>query len=374
MPSIAGIPPARQGQFYPLPSYYSTDAAALLAGIEEKALRREFTGRPGAPLVSRSISHRAPLPHLGPLPPWAYFPPTGSTAYLRVYRKDVHVVRCHPETPPEARVPTPRAAIWEFSRKSRARLRHLCRNGGHVVRSQYLLTYHNQSPIDGQTVKRDLDRWLKAARRILGADLAYLWALEFQVKRGVPHFHIFLSAPAAPGSPIQRKLAAAWVRITQGTKEQLAVHANRKNWIKWAMDDGSYLEKNYIAKREQKDVPDHYSNVGRFWGASRNFAPLPTIVEPETVAPWSAGWSPDQVQRFVVRTMRRFAERCMNYDRTTWEKRPGKPRRSGLRQGDANGCHVVPYAAPVLYQLLDYMAEHSPDPYAVTWAAERVPF
>lgn len=373
MLSIADTAPARQGEFYPLPAYYSIDAAALLAGIEEKALRREFTGRPGTPLVSRSISHRAPLPHLGPLPPWAYFPPSGSTAYLRVYRKDVQVVRCHPETPPEARVPTPRAAIWEFSRKSRARLRHLCRNGGHVVRSQYLLTYHNQSPIDGQTVKRDLDRWLKAARRILGSDLAYLWALEFQ-GRGVPHFHIFLSAPAAPGSPLQRKLAAAWVRITQGTDEQLAVHTSRKNWIEWSMDDGAYLEKNYIAKREQKGVPDHYSNVGRFWGASRNFAPLPTIVEPETVAPWSAGWSPDQVQRFVVRTMRRFAERCMNYDRTTWEKRPGKPRRSGLRQGDTNGCHVVPYAAPVLYQLLDYMAEHSPDPYAVAWAAERVPF
>lgn len=128
----------------------------------------------------------APRSPPGAAPPWAYFPPTGSTAYLRVFRKDVHVVRCHPEAPPEARVPAPRAAIWEFSRKSRARLRHLCRNGGHVVRSQYLLTYHNQSPIDGRAVKRDLDRWLKAARRILGSDLAYLWALEFQVRRGFP--------------------------------------------------------------------------------------------------------------------------------------------------------------------------------------------
>lgn len=374
MCSIAPPPPLRQGEFYPLPAYYSVDASALLAGIEEKALRREFTGRPGTPLVSRSISHRAPLPHLGPLPPWSYFPPAGSTAYLRVYRKDVQVVRCHPETPPEARVPTPRTAIWEFSRKSRARLRHLCRNGGHVVRSQYLLTYHNQSPIDGRAVKRDLDRWLKAARRILGADLAYLWALEFQ-GRGVPHFHIFLSAPASPGSPLQRKLAAAWVRITQGTKEQLRFHCRRVNWIKWDMDDGSYLEKNYIAKREQKDVPDHYSNVGRFWGASRNFAPVPTIIEPETVAPWSAGWAPDQVQRCIVRTLRRYHERCMNYDRTTWTKRAGrKARRSPLRQGDTNGCHVVPYAAPILYQLLDYMAEHSPDLYAIRWFEKQVPF
>ena len=152
------------------------------------------------------------------------------------------------------------------------------------------------------------------------------------------------------------------------------MHDNRRNWIDWTLDDGAYLEKNYIAKKEQKAVPTHYENVGRFWGASRNFAPLPTIIEPETVAPWSAGWAPDQVQRFVVRTLRRFQERCMNYDRTTWEKRPGKRRRSGLRQGDTNGRHVVPYAAPVLYQLLDYMAEHSPDPYAVAWMAAQVPF
>ena len=68
MPSIAATPPTRQAEFYPLPRYYSTDAADLLAGIEEKALRREVTGRPDTPLVSRSISHRSPLPHLGPLP------------------------------------------------------------------------------------------------------------------------------------------------------------------------------------------------------------------------------------------------------------------------------------------------------------------
>ena len=117
MPSIAGIPPARQGQFYPLPSYYSVDAAALLAGIEEKAIRREITGRPGAPLVSRSISHRAPLPTWGPSP-MGLFPARRIDCISEGLPKDVHVVRCHPDTPPEARVPTPRAAICEFSRKS----------------------------------------------------------------------------------------------------------------------------------------------------------------------------------------------------------------------------------------------------------------
>ena len=58
MCSIAPPPPLRQEKDDP-------EVAALLARIEEKALRREVTGRPGSPLVSRSISHRAPLPTWG---------------------------------------------------------------------------------------------------------------------------------------------------------------------------------------------------------------------------------------------------------------------------------------------------------------------
>ena len=148
-----------------------------------------------------------------------------------------------------------------------------------------------------------------------------------------------------------------------------------ENWTKWEMNDGAYIGKNYIAKAEQKEVPAHYSNVGRFWGCSRNFVPVPTILEPETIAPWSAGWAPDQVERTIVRTLRRYHERCMNYDRQSWTKRAGrKPRKSPLRQGDTNGAHSIPFATPILYQLLDYMAEHPPDVYAVLWYEKQVPF
>ena len=370
MPSLAlSLPPSQEKD--------APEVAALLAKIEEKALRLEFTGRNRTPLVSRSISHRNPPPHTGPLPPWSYHPPTGTTSYLRVYRKDVCLVRCHPEPPPPARVPASRTAITEFSRKSRRRLNHLCRNGGHVIQSQFCLTYHNQSPINGKAVKKDLDRWLKCIHRLFGSSLRYLWGLEFQWKNrpGVPHYHVFLSIAAAPGSDIHRKMAAAWVRITQGSPEQYRVHADPENWTKWEMNDGAYIGKNYIAKAEQKEVPAHYSNVGRFWGCSRNFVPVPTILEPETIAPWSAGWAPDQVERTIVRTLRRYHERCMNYDRQSWTKRAGrKPRKSPLRQGDTNGAHSIPFATPILYQLLDYMAEHPPDVYAVLWYEKQVPF
>ena len=218
-------------------------------------------------------------------------------------------------------------------------------------------------PHDGAIVQKHLHAFLKVLRRLFGPSLRYLWVLEFQWanRPGVPHYHVFLSVAAAPGSDVHHKMATAWVRITQGSPEQYRVHASPKNWKKWVMNDGVYITKNYMTKKEQKEVPAHYQNVGRFWGCSRNFVPVPTIIEPETIAPWSAGWAPDQVERTIVRTLRRYHERCMNYDRQSWTKRAGrKHRRSPLRQGDTNGAHSIPFAAPILYQLLDYMAEHSP--------------
>ena len=60
MPSLALSPPPSQEKD-------SFEVAALLAKIEEKALRREIIGRARTPLVCRSISDRNP-PHTGPLP------------------------------------------------------------------------------------------------------------------------------------------------------------------------------------------------------------------------------------------------------------------------------------------------------------------
>ena len=99
-------------------------------------------------------------------------------------------------------------------------------------------------------MKQDLDRWLKAVKRILPG-LLYLWVLEFQ-KRGVPHFHVFLSAAADPGTEKQKSMAAAWVRITQGTPEQEKWHCRPSNWIEWKMADSRYVLKEYAVKEAQK--------------------------------------------------------------------------------------------------------------------------
>ena len=67
-------------------------------------------------------------------------------------------------------------------------------------------------------------------------------------------------------------------------------------------------------------IPENYLNVGRFWGASRNLTPVPSIIEPRTIAKISSDWTEEQVYRFLNRTLRRFHERNINYDRDTWTK------------------------------------------------------
>lgn len=46
------------------------------------------------------------------------------------------------------------------------------------------------------------------------------------------------------------------------------------------MKSGDYLVKEYIGKIEQKEVPESFRNVGRFWGASRNMTPDFSTLDP----------------------------------------------------------------------------------------------
>lgn len=158
-----------------------------------------------------------------------------------------------------------------FSDKSRANLRFFAENSKLPLVSQFGLTYHNEWPTDGRTSKAHLNAWLTAVRRLL-PDVGYLWLLEFQ-KRKAPHYHVFLTVP--PDEQIRLKLAEAWCRITSpGDSEALRFHQDRRNWIAWEMQTANYLCK-YLDKEAQKDIPDGYSNFGRFWGNSRNIKPVP---------------------------------------------------------------------------------------------------
>lgn len=178
-------------------------------------------------------------------------------------------------------IPPTRTEIFQFSENSRRRLRFAALNAWPKLISQFCLTYHEHFPSDGKELKRQLHNFLKVFRKRYPGTV-YLWILEFQ-RRGAPHFHLFL--PFSPSPEVGRELAAIWLRVSGQSDDQQAVafHEHSRNFITWDMGNGSYICK-YIEKSRQKDVPDNFVNVGRFWGASRGLVPMPIDVDFDSFA------------------------------------------------------------------------------------------
>lgn len=200
--------------------------------------------------------------------------------YLKVFSKDVQVKVPWPSPPPKGGL---RSSVFEFSNASRRRLLHVCRNSGHLIKSQFCLTYHELWPNDGKVVKANLNHFLTVLKRLAG-DIHYLWVLEFQ-QRGAPHIHFFSDIEATP--EWRRILSNAWVLTVLGQSSDasmLKFHDHPGNFFPWNMKSGSYLSKEYIQKSVQKDVPENFHNVGRFWGCSRNMIPCFEMVEPDMIS------------------------------------------------------------------------------------------
>lgn len=218
--------------------------------------------RASAPLVNRCISQH-----------------TRRNALLgirfEVFPKSVRVVR-PVALPPGATRGGLRSDVDGFSEASKRRLRRVASEAGDSLVSQFCLTYHLSDP-DGETVKRHLNTWLTWLRRRVPG-IKYLWVLEFQ-RRGVPHFHVFLSVDIHSDNKLHADMAKKWHAITcEEDKAHLNVHLNAKNWIRWDMGTGSYVCK-YIDKQNQKNVPDYFGWVGRFWGSSRSLMPKPDVYD-----------------------------------------------------------------------------------------------
>lgn len=178
-----------------------------------------------------------------------------------------------------------RGAINSFSDKSRARLKFVATNCFPELISQFVLSYgETVSPNSGRTVKTQLDTWLKRVRRKFPG-VAYLWVMEFQ-RRGSAHYHVFFSFP--PSDEKREWLARAWVDIVAPDTDDPAreeerrkmhkVHNHTTNLSPWEMKRGSYLTK-YLDKEQQKNVPEQFTSVGRFWGSSRNLVPAPDVLD-----------------------------------------------------------------------------------------------
>lgn len=160
-----------------------------------------------------------------------------------------------------------RGVITSLTRQAVTRMKLHFRNAPETAHKAILtLTYPKDYTTDGKEVKRHLDlikRWLKRYGVKAGS-----WFLEFQV-RGAPHFHCYLSGYPVGGV---NAVSLAWYNIVgSGDAKHLAWHEGKLSgrpcleWFRVPHAASSYATK-YATKQEQKDVPEDYQSVGRFWG------------------------------------------------------------------------------------------------------------
>lgn len=185
-------------------------------------------------------------------------------------------------TPPKSNFK--RARIETLSSRARSRLAFVCKETTVEFKSMMTLTYPAVYPKNGKETKKHLNSLLSTVRARYDR-LDYLWFLEFQ-RRGAPHFHIAVSVEVEKEDRLW--LAGAWSEVSCkiGTDEDKfkskAQHRRVKTWENIREKDGfaRYATK-YALKPYQKSVPSDYSDVGRFWGCSRNVTnsiPKPTEV------------------------------------------------------------------------------------------------
>lgn len=178
----------------------------------------------------------------------------------------------------------PGSVIREFSHQSRYKLLHVAKNCGVPFRSMVTATYPKEFPRDGRQVKNDLNRLNQWFRDNFEQPRG-IWFLEFQ-KRGAPHFHHLLdidldshghlatkrrtreqtkNATYRTCPEMEQDLSRAWYRIVSSGDEK-----HLRAGICWEVLEDSDAAAKYAAKHaakpRQKEVPDEYLNVGRFWG------------------------------------------------------------------------------------------------------------
>lgn len=175
---------------------------------------------------------------------------------LDIGQRDIRIARRIDTSQTEHRGGGRRNSISGFTRASCRRLLFTARNfPGLAV--MVTLTYPSEFPADGRLVK---DHWRRMRQWFVrnGCPVG-LWFLEFQ-QRGAPHFHVFM-----PTRVEAMKVARAWYRIVGSGDERHLWAGTRTEALRRPHAAGTYAAK-YAAKADQKEVPEDYENVGRFWG------------------------------------------------------------------------------------------------------------
>lgn len=197
----------------------------------------------------------------------------GQIVGIEIYKTDVVVKRQGlNNTPP----PSVRGKVIRFSKPSRRRLAFVASNTTVPLRTMITLTYPGEYPSDGKTVKLQLRQFLTWLQKETGG-CDYLWFLEFQ-QRGAPHFHILTDwpLPRARANKVlwYGKVAKKWYDLV-GSGDLRHLQAGTRTETLRSKEGGARYAVKYAQKMKQKNVPEAYQDVGRFWGHTRAVKPEP---------------------------------------------------------------------------------------------------
>jgi hypothetical protein len=197
----------------------------------------------------------------------------GRIVGVEIYKQDVVVVRQGLNNNPP---PALRGKVTEFSKASRRRLAFVASNTTVPFRTMITLTYPKEYPSDGVTVKGHLRRFLTWLKKETG-DCEYLWFLEFQA-RGAPHFHILTDWPLPTNRANKvlwyAKIGQTWYDVVGSGDYKHRLAGTRTETLRSKEGGARYCVK-YAQKMRQKEVPEAYQNVGRFWGHTTRVKPEP---------------------------------------------------------------------------------------------------
>ncbi len=204
------------------------------------------------------------------------------------YRRDVVTVKKLPDgivSGKSGRNGKDRAGgrITEFSFRSRYRLLHTVKNADCDFHTMATLTYPAEFPASGRIVKGHLKTFFKRLLR-QWPGVQGVWFLEFQ-RRGAPHFHVLLSLKLwEVGELVERKrhfrgqtkifrtvpeiqeMVSRWWFEIVGSGDEKHLRAGCAVEQIEEQDGALRYAACHASKPHQKDVPEGFEDVGRFWG------------------------------------------------------------------------------------------------------------
>lgn len=193
-----------------------------------------------------------------------------SANHVRIREQNFFLSSQHdsPEADP-SKVTSTKACIKEFSYKSQRNCKFMFDSASRDLSTAITLTYpiELRESLDGRLIKKHFKAFILAYLRKFGLTGRYIWVLEFQKNRN-PHFHLVTDCKA--DIKIQRDFVASrWFKIVDSGLEKHFRAGTSCEVVRSQVGVASYMA-SYLQKAHQKEVPENFHNVGRFWGGSRN--------------------------------------------------------------------------------------------------------